>query len=445
MFSLSKYVTNNGGVDYLLLHPSHYLMGDYASCNTTCVNYNNKIILNTRLVNYSKLFQTKTNALFNDENSQFYVIPYWGYDSHNVTAILQNQQLTNIKKSLYERGNYICNFNGFEDCKYVVWDEKLYAYGTRWDLSGNIGQIVIYEIDENMQPKNELIVQSPIGMSCEKNWGAIPDKPFHFIYNITPNQVVKVNQDGTSEIIGEYSSVITEPNLRGNCPLVKIDGIGYITFTHKHCLNDSDNFIQLNYYHSLVLYNFNMEIIGKTPWFTFQDGSCEFTCGMCLKDDKLIISYSQYDCTVNIIEVPVSVIMGLFNYNDIDLLEQYKITNLQDYYYNLGKLFEENDHIRSSATMHNLFLLNTEDFSDEKVKIIVIKFLQFLCDKILVMNSIVYNNYIRYFIQYIKCRINNFNELNYFINILNKYDKIPLITNEKDLKLKNSLHKFTIF
>ena len=45
MFSLSKYVTNNGGVDYLLLHPSHYLMGNYASCNTTCVNYNNNIIL----------------------------------------------------------------------------------------------------------------------------------------------------------------------------------------------------------------------------------------------------------------------------------------------------------------------------------------------------------------------------------------------------------------
>ena len=73
MNSFVRFVIDNGGSEYDLMYPQHIFKGKYCSSNTSCVWYKDELLVNTRLVEYIKLFQGKNfRVLDSRDNAQTY-------------------------------------------------------------------------------------------------------------------------------------------------------------------------------------------------------------------------------------------------------------------------------------------------------------------------------------------------------------------------------------
>lgn len=189
------------------------------------------------------------------------------------------------------KSNYKGSFRGLEDPRLVVWDDKLYIYGTLRTEDDPQGLIIhAYELDENFNIIDEIAFSTKHSQSTEKNWMAIPDKVGEFVYCISNSN-------------GRYHTVLySDPNpdpmckLRGSTPLVKTKH-GYITIMHESQWYSD----WLDYNHRLVFFDKKCQLTTYSSLFNFEQPGIEFCTGMTMDDkDNLWIAYSTTDGTVNL-------------------------------------------------------------------------------------------------------------------------------------------------
>ena len=161
MNSFTRFVVENGGKFYDIMYTPKLLNGKFCSCNTSCVWFKDSLVINSRLVNYKKLYQSDNlKFLDNQPLAQTYIFNEGGFSSRNILSKFNGTELTDIHEIKYP--NSIIpkvQYQGLEDCRLVVWNNKLYGYGTRWDRVRDKGCICIYEIDENGNGINEIIIK----------------------------------------------------------------------------------------------------------------------------------------------------------------------------------------------------------------------------------------------------------------------------------------------
>lgn len=351
MNSFTRFVTDKGGSIMDIIYPTKLLEGNYCSCNTTCAWYNNELVLNSRLVNYRKAYQSDEVMFMDDWRlSQTYFFTEKGFTSRNIMSKITNDRLHDIRECKYPKsiveGSY---YHGLEDCRLVVWDNKLYAYGTRWDRLKDKGCICIYELNEYMQPMNEIIVPPQSENGCEKNWGAVCDKPFTFVYCNNPLQVIEVYKDGSCNLIKNEpkDESITEP-IKGSTQLVRYSDDEYVSLVHSNLFYSEGNTKHTDYVTAFVFYDNDLNITRRSKWFVFNSQMCEFTCGLAVVNDRVFITYSQLDCTSQLIATDKQTI-ELFMQQEED-----SIPNNEFYdYYRLAKRYENDGHISTAYVLYN--------------------------------------------------------------------------------------------
>lgn len=331
MKKLVEFALANGGTDSVVPIPSKYrFYNGIASINPTIVDYKNKLFLNSRIVNYYKIYSTENfpilptdwpNQIVQSNNS--YLL------SENILQIPNLKEETELEIPFYFNSVY----NGLEDARFVVWNDKMYVYGTRFDVIENKGIIVIYELNDEQEVCSVINVCNE-DTYIEKNWMAIPDKPFHFIYDCNISQVVKVDRNS-----GNYETVKTgvwhgeEYQLRGNTPLSRLDDNTYITVAHTSYIEDSNN---MNYKFKFLFYDNDFNVIKSSDWFVFKNEMCEFCCGMSITNGNVNIAYSVLDCDSFIVSFPISKL------NDFCFgSEATNITFNKNYFFRLAELNEK--------------------------------------------------------------------------------------------------------
>lgn len=352
MNSFVRFLIGNGlGDVYNIIYSPKILQGKYCSCNTTCTWFNDNLIINSRLVNYRKFYQSdELNFFEEDRCSQTYVFNKQGFDSRNIISTFKNGNTVDVREINYPKS--IVNnvrYRGLEDCRLVVWNNKLYAYGTRWDRVKDKGCICIYEINKNSSPCNEIIVYPQSTNNCEKNWGAVEDQPFTFIYSNNPTTVVKVGMNGSCSLVKQTVKDDSIKNvIKGSTQVIRYSDDEYMSMVHTNSAYLVGNTKYNDYLTAFIFYDNNFNVTRMSDWFVFNSPMCEFTCGLAKHNDEIYITYSQLDCTSHLIVTNKDAIE--------EFMKQEKDTIncdiFYDYYY-LAKKYEGERQLITSQVLFN--------------------------------------------------------------------------------------------
>ena len=267
--------------------------------STSCIIPNKTkdgYLLNTRLVNY---------RITEDGN-------YVDWGGKHIVTMNKYIELSNdfeIKREqliepIYEDVMYI----GIEDIRIFSHKNTIYHIGTVFRPDKKIGICKgVYDIVNNPNLQSDIITASfSMNSECEKNWVYFNYKgELRIIYNWFPLKICKINEHINTllELVEEKSM----PNLfkyaRGStCGAEYNNEIWFVIHivsyeTPRH------------YYHLIVVFDKNMNLLRYSAPFKFEDICIEYCLGLIVDDDRLILTYSNWDRTTKI---------GVYNKKYID-------------------------------------------------------------------------------------------------------------------------------
>jgi len=321
-----KLSLDNGGALVPLLISSELTNGT-GLANPSIYIDKGKPILNLRHVGYSlylcennQRFQTKWGPdyspfcyLHPEDDCVLRTINYFCELNPETLEIKSTKKVDTTKLDITP----VWEFIGLEDARLVRWDNKLFMCGVRRDTKTNgEGRMELSEIVNGVEiSRSRIEPPNDPNSYCEKNWMPILDKPYHFIKWSNPTEVVKVDVDkGTSETV--YLSKKQYPlprDIRGGSQVIKIDNY-YVALTHEVDLwQTKHNKKDGRYYHRFIIWDENFEIVKTTEEFNFMATGVEFSCGMALYNNEIIISFGYQDNAAFILRTPLNFFKNFIN------------------------------------------------------------------------------------------------------------------------------------
>ena len=253
-------------------------------------------LLNARLVNY----RITEDGNYVDWGGKHIVTMNKYIELSNDFEIKREQLL----EPIYEDVMYI----GIEDIRIFSHKNTIYHIGTVFRPDKKIGICKgIYDIVNNPNLQSDIITASfSMNSECEKNWVYFNYKgELRIIYNWFPLKICKINEHINTllELVEEKSM----PNLfkyaRGStCGAEYNNEIWFVIHivsyeTPRH------------YYHLIVVFDKNMNLLRYSAPFKFEDICIEYCLGLIVDDDRIILTYSNWDRTTKI---------GVYNKKYID-------------------------------------------------------------------------------------------------------------------------------
>jgi len=215
----------------------------------------------------------------------------------------------------------IWEFIGLEDARVVNWDDNLYLTGVRRDTkTDGEGRMELSVIDSGSKETERYRIEPPTKSYCEKNWMPILDMPYHYVKWTNPTEVVKVNiEKGTSKTIHLVEQDIKFPrDIRGGSQVISYRNM-YIALTHEVDLwKNEQGKKDAQYYHRFIVWDKNWKIVHYSNEFKFMTGAIEFSCGLALDRDQLIIPFGFQDSTAFILKFPITLLDDLCNFKLVD-------------------------------------------------------------------------------------------------------------------------------
>lgn len=310
--NMIKEIVENGGEIHELVIPSEYT-GGTGLCNPSIFLDEEKLYVNIRHVQYS---------LYHSENKQKFPT-LWGPLSYlhpeNDMTLSTKNFICEIDKKLFKINSFkeidtknidstpMWHFVGLEDGRLVKWNNKLFLCGVRRDTTNNgIGRMELSELENGVEVNRTRIEVPNFTSYCEKNWMPIVDMPFHFIKWTNPTEIVKVDLvTNTSKTVKSVDQVVhTNRDIRGGSQVISYKNY-YIAITHEvnlffNKLGQKD----ANYYHRFIVWDKDWNIVHTSPEFTFFSSNIEFSCGIALVDNSIIVTVGLQDTTSFIIKIP---------------------------------------------------------------------------------------------------------------------------------------------
>ncbi len=314
------------GINHPLIIPNMVSKGT-GTCNPSILNYNNKLLLNIRMLNYT-LFHSIGAKQWMDEGGKFpsrwgpltYVHPE--DDARLVTdnyfGIWKGNDTKFKKISMDLDTETIWEFAGLEDGRLVFWDDKLYITGVRRDTTENgqgrmeLSQLI--DIQGTPREVSRVRIEHPTNPNayCEKNWMPVRDLPFHYIMDANPTRLVKADPDtGDCELVYEGDKVEIPTSMRGSSQVLSHKG-GFFTVVHDtnwwrfedRCAENKDAI----YSHRFIQWDKDWNIQKISKQFSFMNGQIEFSCGMDKFKGSFYITFGFEDNSSHMLEVKCDVI-----------------------------------------------------------------------------------------------------------------------------------------
>ena len=325
MDNFCKYVIKNGGSLYPILIDSKYTNGTGLT-NPSIYIDKDEILVNLRHVEYT-LYHAEKGKYCHPWGPLQYLHP------ENDLKLRTNNYLCTIDNSNYTVKKYskvdtsqlditpLWEFIGLEDGRIVKWNNKLYLSGVRRDTTTNgQGRMELSEIvqDANGQWKEISRFRIPApgkdDSYCEKNWMPVLDMPYHYVKWCNPTEVVKVdleNKTCETAYMGQY--IPGYYDFRGGSQVISF-GEYRIALTHQVDLfNNHNGRKNAKYRHRFVVWDKNWNIIRYGEPFDFIGGEIEFSCGMCVYNDSLLITFGYQDNSAFLVKIPNTIFQEFIN------------------------------------------------------------------------------------------------------------------------------------
>ena len=246
-------------------------------CNSSFFKHNDKIYLLARRTNYSfisgntlDMFKFNCNAAFSEEN-------IYSYNEHTKTYDFY-KNVSNV--SLEDRERY--EVKGDEDFRIMNCDGKMLVNFTRVEHVKHFqgwGFSHLAEFDDELNVVNDFAL--PTDRFIEKNWQPIENKMYEYVYSYNPFSILNVK---TGEWNVNYDLCLE--TICGSSPVMKYKGY-YITIVHNRDIYVDKK--RKNYFHYLILFDENLNLLKMSNPFKFFGCDIEFSTYMGIIDDKINI------------------------------------------------------------------------------------------------------------------------------------------------------------
>lgn len=307
MKSFVKFVVDNGGVVKMVKHSDVHDLRNGIT-NPSILKHGGKTLVTFRSPSYSFLVYREKRP-----------------DGRNISYYPQNRDNCPMSYSSY---NYICeldtdtlevsnpktiltDFNDTRDVQYKgLEDIRMYNDGDNLccttSIFSNWGKVDmrINKLDSDYKVIEEK-TYNIIGV--EKNWMPVIGRPGVFVHTV-PGVVVDTNKSDNIIIRDKDRNMLYS----GSTQLVPY-GDGYLCICHKRFTNDYVKYIGWGYFHKFIYWNKDLEIVSESDWFSFMGFPIEFTCGLLVEGDDVIVPFSIFDTCAFIMKFDVSIIGHLLD------------------------------------------------------------------------------------------------------------------------------------
>jgi predicted GH43/DUF377 family glycosyl hydrolase len=325
--SFCKYVLETGGTIKPLIVPGSETNGT-GLMNPSILNFNGKIIINIRHVNYTfyhsekKLFQHPWGPLtyLHPENDMHLRTWNWyGELDENLNIV----RLNKIDTSTFDTYEPLWDFVGLEDARLVEWEGKLFITGVRRDTTTNgQGRMELSEIqvkDDSVIEISRFRIPPPKDKNsyCEKNWMPIIDKKYSYIKWSNPTEVVEIDFDNIDSKTTHITNYIPAPNdFRGGSQIIPFGDDHYIALIHEVDLFRSElDRKDAVYRHRFLIWDKDWNLIKYTKDFSMMNGHVEFAVGMCYIEDDVLITFGFQDNAAYVIKMKKDKLVEFVNDN----------------------------------------------------------------------------------------------------------------------------------
>jgi hypothetical protein len=176
-------------------------------------------------------------------------------------------------------------------------DDKLIFIGVGLHKNDNIG---IFYGDYNTE--NDHLVPIELKSSfndngCEKNWVYFYYKnKIHIVYSWGPLQICEINkQDNTISIVKKVEMPMIFNHIRGSSC-----GYSYNNSEIWFIVHLVSYECPRHYYHLLCVFDNDMNLLRYSAPFKFMNFCIEYSLGLIVEKERVIMTHSQVDSTTNI-------------------------------------------------------------------------------------------------------------------------------------------------
>jgi len=294
-FDQNKITIND--IEYLASSPSLFKNDKYKIANIRHVSY--------KLTNEPMIFHNDKENLIQTKNIR--------YCFKNKSYYIMNEKI--LYPSKHEKINgYI---RGIEDIRLFQFNNKIKFIGQSGDYK-NIGSnirfnMVIGEYDIN---NNNLIIEqileSPYNNSVEKNWINLKDDLF--IYKWYPLEIGTL-EDKSFVLKNRINTPQIFKHFKGSTNGVFYKNM-YWFLTHYTTDDWKNGKLWRRYKHCIVLLDESFNVISYSNPFTFEGELVEYSLGMYIENNKIIIGYSLNEKDASLGELDISYIFDNLNILD---------------------------------------------------------------------------------------------------------------------------------
>lgn len=239
------------------------------------------------------------------------------FETRNFITVCRNPMEDTLQWYLIkeQKRQFYCNKHGFEDARLVKWKNNIYLSATLCDYNtGGMGRIALVKLDNRYNEVDHYLLEGTCNdcTRVEKNYQPIIDKPFTFIVSNDPVVVSRYSifDLKPTYLKGKSGMCIGTAMLgayRGSSQVVPYKE-GYISIVHH---SEKDGKSQHHYFHHVVQYDKDFNIIRISKPYKFEGQPVEFCCGMTIKDDFAYITYSVMDKDASVMRIPVEDLLVL--------------------------------------------------------------------------------------------------------------------------------------
>lgn len=190
-------------------------------------------------------------------------------------------------------------------------DDKIIYLGTSQHLDGKIGMLMgDYDITAKHLESTELKCSFNESW-CEKNWVYVNYKgENHLIYKWSPLDICKINTQTNMIDLVESRKKMPKifEHVRGStCGFEYKNEFWFIVHLVAY---DTPR----NYYHMFAVFDSDMNFLRHSSPFKFEGEKIEYTLGLVVEDDRVLVSYSTWDRTSKLAIYDKSYIDTLLKY-----------------------------------------------------------------------------------------------------------------------------------
>jgi predicted GH43/DUF377 family glycosyl hydrolase len=259
-----------------------------------------KFILNIRLVNY---------YLKSDGNS---VNNYKKTITYNYIFILDkffNIEKIKILNTFYD---LTCQYIGIEDIRLFNFNNEIYFIGSAYNKNTGKISVVSNKYNLNSDKYNHMFITPSFKTinNWEKNWVFFNNNnELNVIYKWKPIYICKINYNTQKlDLIKENNNVPEIFNkFRGSTNGVEYDNKIWFVTHIQNKLFETKKY----YTHVFVCFNKNMELLGYSNEFNFENNIVEFCIGLMINNNNFVITYSTLDKTTKMCVLSSDYVNGL--------------------------------------------------------------------------------------------------------------------------------------